>query len=754
MRINDLTEYQKARETKAFRSWFGDSKVVDSNGNPLVVYRGVQRRPKASGFVMTQGRAVPSFTDDPAAASVYARQRDTREYGSGSTVVAAYLRMVKPLDLTNDGETITLFELISKLPHDLGVSHGGGKLLGYQDISNMIFELDELINNTAAYYNINNIRDDSGHRIDSFEDLAYQIDNWGEEEQIDEIEWALDNTTIDTYTIADSEAIVYKLYQLGYDGVILTDVFTGGASSYEPQGRELEMGKGGEAVIRTYRPFHQNQIKSVYNIGTYNIDEPDITKEYVEKKVKVTDTPEFKNWFKNSKIVDARGNPLVCYHGTDRDFSIFQKGKKLRNYPKFNTAQKHLGHFFTDDPSYAERYAGRGFDKENAIIMPVYLSIQNPKIEPISKIDEIESNWSMQDGMRYKRELISQGYDGIIFQGKAKIGDIREIVAFDNTQIKSLYNLGKFDSQAADITKEDKPKFSILQSLKQVEEGRDENLKGWFGNSKVVDSNGLPMILYHGTGADFQSFENLYHDLGIHFGTREAANEFAKDRGGGRVIPVYLKITKPLMMPDIFGPDEDHMQSVMKFFARNKIINMTKYNDLVDINQRLSQDFDIPYSMVKAEIYSELISALFDAGYDGIVYRNRNEGARNLRPDERIKFEIENNRGNYYAYLPGRIASDKPIGKGKTPEDAERRAYDYLKYEEEYLDNSYIVFNPTQVKSIYATQYDPKDPRYTKEEKRNPKYLSGTDKVSNISPVLGAKPKKQKELMNKFFGSS
>jgi hypothetical protein len=33
------------------------------------------------------------------------------------------------------------------------------------------------------------------------------------------------------------------------------------------------------------------------------------------------------------------------------------------------------------------------------------------------------------------------------------------------------------------------------------------------------------------------------------------------------------------------------------------------------------------------------------------------------------------------------------------------------------------------------------------------KYLTGKDKVTKISPVLGAKPKKQKALMNKFFGS-
>jgi hypothetical protein len=30
----------RATDTPAFRNWFGDSKVVDENGEPLVVYRG------------------------------------------------------------------------------------------------------------------------------------------------------------------------------------------------------------------------------------------------------------------------------------------------------------------------------------------------------------------------------------------------------------------------------------------------------------------------------------------------------------------------------------------------------------------------------------------------------------------------------------------------------------------------------------------------------------------------------------------
>lgn len=40
------------------------------------------------------------------------------------------------------------------------------------------------------------------------------------------------------------------------------------------------------------------------------------------------------------------------------------------------------------------------------------------------------------------------------------------------------------------------------------------------------------------------------------------------------------------------------------------------------------------------------------------------------------------------------------------------------------------------------------------DEKTNPLYLGATEKVANISPVLGSKPKKQKKLMQKFFGAS
>ncbi|MBQ9789955.1 MAG: hypothetical protein IJW31_10220 [Lentisphaeria bacterium] len=40
-----------------------------------------------------------------------------------------------------------------------------------------------------------------------------------------------------------------------------------------------------------------------------------------------TETLQFKNWFKDSKVVDENGEPLIVYHGTNADFTVFDTEK-------------------------------------------------------------------------------------------------------------------------------------------------------------------------------------------------------------------------------------------------------------------------------------------------------------------------------------------------------------------------------------------------------------------------------------------
>ena len=68
-------------ETPAFKAWFGNSKVVDENGDPLVVYHGSKRSDRINASQKFDKRRATSgpmafFTDDPAIASSYATKKE------------------------------------------------------------------------------------------------------------------------------------------------------------------------------------------------------------------------------------------------------------------------------------------------------------------------------------------------------------------------------------------------------------------------------------------------------------------------------------------------------------------------------------------------------------------------------------------------------------------------------------------------------------------------------------------------------
>ncbi len=108
--------------------------------------------------------------------------------------------------------------------------------------------------------------------------------------------------------------------------------------------------------------------------------EKKVTKSQRDKNyAKIIDTPEFKNWFGNSKVVNEKGKPQIAYHGSTRSgWNEFQTSPD-RKLQKNETST--LGAWFTNNPSTANSFTKNEFGKhENAGIYPVYLSMQNPKI--------------------------------------------------------------------------------------------------------------------------------------------------------------------------------------------------------------------------------------------------------------------------------------------------------------------------------------------------------------------------------------
>jgi N12 class adenine-specific DNA methylase len=94
--------------------------------------------------------------------------------------------------------------------------------------------------------------------------------------------------------------------------------------------------------------------------------------------------------------------------------------------------------------------------------------------------------------------------------------------------------------------------------------------KRWFGKSKVVDANGKPLVVYHGSPSEFYKFDPYASmDGGFYFtGDRRLAESFSKDEAGERITlhEVYLSLQNPKTI-DLRGeqqPDQDAMRSMFE----------------------------------------------------------------------------------------------------------------------------------------------------------------------------------------------
>jgi len=125
-----------------------------------------------------------------------------------------------------------------------------------------------------------------------------------------------------------------------------------------------------------------------------------------------TESPYFKRWFGDSKVVDGAGKPLVVYHGTS--------AKSIAAFDKDKTQDSLF--WFTSDKAKIE--SGESGAAGASSILPVYLSAKKL------------AGWREYDRLTID-QMIAEGYDGI------KLDD--DYVMFSPAQIKSVFNRGTFD---------------------------------------------------------------------------------------------------------------------------------------------------------------------------------------------------------------------------------------------------------------------------------------------------------------------
>ncbi|MDQ5879295.1 MAG: hypothetical protein QG638_2030 [Pseudomonadota bacterium] len=155
--------------------------------------------------------------------------------------------------------------------------------------------------------------------------------------------------------------------------------------------------------------------------------------------------------------------------------------------------------------------------------------------------------------------------------------------------------------------------------------------------SKVVDANGEPLIVYHGTGADISGFddqgkstqgEGLGTGLGHFFATsKNYASDYAKV-AQGNVMPTWLVIKRPLVITDREGMSAAFRIASDAYCQQR--YGKTLYeleNSEDDADYRTAKAFydrhlgatDEGYFGRKNRFVRQQLQAM---GYDGIVFKN------------------------------------------------------------------------------------------------------------------------------------
>ena len=141
-----------------------------------------------------------------------------------------------------------------------------------------------------------------------------------------------------------------------------------------------------------------------------------------------------------------------------------------------------------------------------------------------------------------------------------------------------------------------------------------QNFTEWFGDSKVVDAEGKPMVVYHGTNVS-QPFNTFVvgpvgnSGIGIYFTTlAESASEFSGTKDGSQIIPAFVSLKNPFI-----GNEETYITDIANALSLTRDTWIKKAS-IAAQKQGINHD-------------KFITKQLKNAGYDGIIV-NRNSGEK------------------------------------------------------------------------------------------------------------------------------
>lgn len=324
-------------------------------------------------------------------------------------------------------------------------------------------------------------------------------------------------------TFGESEQFKADLEKQGYDSIIIAT----GASPY--------------IIV-----FESGQAKSIHNQGDWN-DKENIYFEVREQSdSKITNIPAFKKWFKGSKVVDASGDPLKVFHGSQYNFDSFQE--QGRGLFSFSTSTELASGFATSKgqvyPVYLNAKNPFDFRNQEHINKFVQALKENPthngfykSYTPVEKdfdymSERIKSgDWNIIENVPILKML---GFDGAWTQNDFDRQNI-QIHVFNNTQVKSIFN-NEWDAN--------NPQFQVAeQRIPQAEydsvNAHKNNLVKSFAQQARIKATEVKLLADKAFGSISTRLKNVDPELSQHL-------RWLDFNTSQKIIDV-LKTAKPLL---------------------------------------------------------------------------------------------------------------------------------------------------------------------------------------------------------------
>lgn len=184
----------------------------------------------------------------------------------------------------------------------------------------------------------------------------------------------------------------------------------------------------------------------------------------------------------------------------------------------------------------------------------------------------------------------------------------------------------------------------------KIDVTKNPNFQKWFAGSQVVDTDGKPLVVYHGTNArEFTTFEPHISrgeqlGFGMHFAEDQSFSELYAQKKG-RVVPVYLKAENMLDARRIVYEGTPEWDLAVRLANGEKNIARFSSKNEQGVRGAYLQN------LIDSTSPERAMRILQEAGYDGVKYK-ASYGSRTT-----YGMQVDHESVSYVVFDPSQIKS-------------------------------------------------------------------------------------------------